>query len=277
MQRDDGVNPEEGEIEAPAEVPEPEAKAPEAAYEADAAQAVPEAEAKPRRRAAAAGGAWKGQRQARAARAKAPDEEAPDGAAPKAPAAPPSPRALPRLAERYRAEIRDGLVREFSYGSVMEAPHVVKVVLNMGVGEALTNSRAMETAPEQLGMISGQHPVITKARRSIAGFKLREGQSIGCMVTLRGQRMYEFLDRLINVALPRIRDFRGVSRTSFDGKGNFSLGIREQTIFPEIDYNTVDHVRGLQVSIVTSAKSDREGFRLLEMMGMPFVREVQRA
>jgi large subunit ribosomal protein L5 len=165
----------------------------------------------------------------------------------------------------------------FGYKSPMEAPRVNKVVLNIGLGEALTNSRALETAPLHLAAITGQKPVITKARKSVAGFKVREGQSIGVMVTLRGRRMYEFLDRLISVALPRIRDFRGVSRTSFDGKGNYSLGLREQMMFPEIDYGTIDKVRGLQVVIATTAKTDPEAFRLLELMGMPFARDGQGA
>ena len=157
----------------------------------------------------------------------------------------------------------------------MEIPKVTKVVLNMGLGEALTNGRALEMATEQMGIISGQKAIITKARRSIAAFKIREGMSIGCTVTMRGRRMWEFLDRFINLALPRIRDFRGLSRQSFDGQGNYSLGIREQIIFPEIDYNNLDRIRGLQVTIGTSAKTDHEGLRLLELLGMPFVRPGQ--
>ncbi len=190
---------------------------------------------------------------------------------------PPAPaqRQLPRLLTRYREEIRGQLIREFGYSSVMQAPEVKKVVVNVGLGEALTNARAMETTPQHIAAITGQRPVITKARRSVAGFKVREGNAIGVMVTLRGHRMYEFLDRMISMALPRIRDFRGVSRTSFDGKGNYSLGLREQIMFPEIDYGTVDRVRGLQVTITTSAANDPEGFRLLELMGMPFAREGQ--
>ena len=190
---------------------------------------------------------------------------------------PPAPaqRQLPRLLTRYREEIRGQLLREFGYSSVMQAPEVKKVVVNVGLGEALTNARAMETTPLHIAAITGQRPVITKARRSVAGFKVREGNAIGVMVTLRGHRMYEFLDRMISMALPRIRDFRGVPRTSFDGKGNYSLGLREQIMFPEIDYGTVDRVRGLQVTITTSAANDPEGFRLLELMGMPFAREGQ--
>lgn len=183
--------------------------------------------------------------------------------------------AKPRLEQRYLDEIKGTLVREFGYSSAMQAPKPVKVVVNMGLGEALTNARALETAPEQLGVITGQRPVITKARRSVAGFKIREGMSIGCMVTLRGRRMYEFLDRLMNLALPRIRDFRGTPRAAFDGKGNYSMGLREQAIFPELEYGSIDRTRGMQVTITTTAESDREGFRLLELLGMPFAREGQ--
>ena len=182
-------------------------------------------------------------------------------------------RPPPRLLAHYRDEVRAQLINEFGYASLMQAPQITRIVLNIGLGEALTNAKALEVAPAHLATISGQRPVITKARLSIAGFKLREGQAIGTMVTLRGRRMYEFLDRLISMALPRIRDFRGVPRTSFDGNGNFSLGLREQVVFPEIDYDSVDRVRGLQVAIVTSAHTDPEGFRLLELMGMPFARQ----
>ena len=212
-------------------------------------------------------------RPARAARGAATSASADE----KAPAAAPAKRVveqrpLPRLMARYRSEVRGQLIAEFGYTSLMQAPQVTRIVLNIGLGEALTNARALEVAPEHLAVISGQKAVITKARLSVAGFKVREGQAIGTMVTLRGRRMYEFLDRLISMALPRIRDFRGVPRTSFDGNGNFSLGLREQLVFPEIDYGTVDRVRGLQVVIVTSARTDPEGFRLLELMGMPFAR-----
>jgi len=181
-------------------------------------------------------------------------------------------RPLPRLMGRYRDEIRAQLINEFGYASRMQAPEVKKVVLNVGLGEGLTNSRALETTPAHVAAITGQKPVITKARRSVAGFKVREGQAIGVMVTLRGRRMYEFLDRMISTALPRIRDFRGVPRDSFDGRGNYALGFREQIVFPEIDYGSVDRVRGFQVVITTSARTDAEGFRLLELMGMPFAR-----
>jgi large subunit ribosomal protein L5 len=186
-----------------------------------------------------------------------------------------TPRTLPRLLARFREEIHPAMVREFNYKSPMQVPQVKKVVLNMGLGEALTNARALEKATEHMTIIAGQKVVITKARKSIATFKIREGMSIGCMVTLRGHRMYEFLDRLLSVALPRIRDFRGVSRYSFDGNGNYSLGLKEQIVFPEIDYSIVDRIRGFQVVITTSAKSDQEGMRLLELMGMPFTREPQ--
>lgn len=184
-------------------------------------------------------------------------------------------KALPRLQLRYDNEIKEQLFSEFGYKSRMQVPSVKKVIINVGLGEALTNAKALETAPAQIAAITGQKPVITKARKSIAGFKLREQQAIGVMVTLRGRRMYEFLDRLIGMALPRIRDFRGVSRTAFDGNGNYSLGLREQIMFPEIDYASIDRVRGMQVVITTSAQSDPEGFRLLELMGMPFAREGQ--
>ena len=183
--------------------------------------------------------------------------------------------AMPRLKARYRTEIKEQLLKDFGYSSVMQVPEVTKVIVNIGLGEALTNGKALETAPEQIGIITGQKPVITKARKSVAQFKVREGQSIGVMVTMRGRRMYDFLDRMISMALPRIRDFRGVSRTAFDGNGNYSLGLREQIMFPEIDYGSIDRIRGMQINITTSAKTDPEGFRLLELMGLPFAREGQ--
>ena len=182
----------------------------------------------------------------------------------------------PRLLLRYRNELSSQMTQEFSYGNVMEVPLVQKVVINVGLGEALTNARAMEATIRDIGMITGQRPVSTKARRSVATFKVREGQAIGVMVTLRGDRMYIFLDKLFSTALPRIRDFRGVSRSAFDGRGNYSLGIREQIVFPEIDYNQIDKLRGFQVNIVTSAKTDQEALRLLELMGMPFARDQAR-
>ena len=184
----------------------------------------------------------------------------------------PEPRPLPRLLQRLRDEIRPQMVQEFNYTSVMQVPRLDKVVLNIGMGEALVNARAMEAATGDLTAITGQKPVITRAKKSLAGFKIREGQPIGVSVTLRNNRMYEFMDRLLNSSLPRIRDFQGVPRDSFDGRGNYSLGIREQVIFPEIDYNNIDRIRGLQIAIVTSARNDQEGFRLLEHLGMPFAR-----
>lgn len=183
-----------------------------------------------------------------------------------------TPRPAPRMLEKIRADISPVMMQEFGYTSPMQVPQLAKVTLNIGLGEALTNARAMEAATRDLTAISGQKPITTRARKSIAGFKIREGMPIGVSVTLRGRRMYEFVDRLISSALPRIRDFQGVSRNAFDGRGNYSLGIREQVIFPEIDYNSIDRMRGLQVVIVTTARSDAEGLRLLELMGMPFTR-----
>lgn len=185
----------------------------------------------------------------------------------------PQPKQGFRLLEKYRQEVVPALVKELGYKNPMQVPRLEKVVLNIGLGEALTNPRAQESAMGDLTLISGQRPVVTRARKSIAGFKLRAGMPIGLMVTLRGHRMYQFLDRLMNAALPRIRDFRGVSRNSLDGRGNFSLGFREQSIFPEIDYNQIDRLRGLQLTIVTTAKTDEECLRLLELLGMPFTRE----
>ena len=179
----------------------------------------------------------------------------------------------PRLLNTYRNEIVPAMMGEFGFTNTMRVPRIQKIVVNIGLGEALTNGRAMEAATRDLTTITGQKPIITRARKSIAGFKLRAGNPIGTCVTLRGARMYHFLDRLINTALPRIRDFRGISRRGFDGRGNFSIGIREQIIFPEIDYNQIDRFRGLQVTIITSAQNDAESIRLLEMFGMPFVRE----
>jgi large subunit ribosomal protein L5 len=186
------------------------------------------------------------------------------------PPPPTGPRPTPRLRTRYDEEVRPALLGEFSYGNVMRVPRVEKVVLNIGLGEALTNPQAMDNAVRDLETITGQRPVVTKARKSIAAFKLREGNPIGCMVTLRGARMYDFLDKLINVALARVRDFNGVSPESFDGRGNYNLGLREQLIFPEIAYDQIDRVRGMDVAIVTTARTDDEGRRLLQLMGMPF-------
>jgi large subunit ribosomal protein L5 len=177
---------------------------------------------------------------------------------------------LPRLQDRYRQDVVPALTKEFSYDNVMQVPKVTKIVLNIGLGEALQNAKSIDAAVADLTAIAGQKPVVTRAKKSIANFKLRAGQPIGAMVTLRGPRMYEFLDRLINVALPRIRDFRGVNRRSFDGRGNYSIGLREQIMFPEIDYDRVDKLRGLEISVVTSARTDAEGYALLKQFGMPF-------
>lgn len=184
---------------------------------------------------------------------------------------------LPRLLKRYREEFRPALLQEMGYVNIMEVPRLNKIVLNIGLGEALQNTKALETATSHLAAITGQKPVVTRARKSIATFKLREGMSVGTRVTLRSGRMYDFFDRLVNVSLPRIRDFRGTPRNSFDGQGNYSLGLREQTMFPEIDYDDIDRLRGLQITIVTSAETDREAQRLLEILGMPFAREEQTA
>ncbi len=177
---------------------------------------------------------------------------------------------MARLKEKYTKEVVPALRERFNYSNVMQVPKITKVVVNIGVGEAVENPKALDAAVRDLETITGQKAIITKAKKSIAAFKLREGMSIGCKVTLNGERMYEFLDRLINVALPRIRDFRGVSSRSFDGRGNYSLGIREQLIFPEINYDEIDKVRGLEVAIVTSAKTDEEALELLKQMGLPF-------
>ncbi len=178
----------------------------------------------------------------------------------------------PRLQQRYLDEAAPALRQEFGYTNPMQAPKPLKIVLNIGLGEALQNSNALEAAAGDLATISGQRPVITRARKSIANYRLRAGMAIGATVTLRDARMWQFLDRLVNIALPRVRDFHGVSRNSFDGRGNYSLGFSEQIVFPEIDYNQIDRLRGLQVTIVTSAKTDEEGLRLLELLGMPYAR-----
>jgi large subunit ribosomal protein L5 len=175
-----------------------------------------------------------------------------------------------RLRQHYQKSVIPALVKEFGYKNVMAVPRIQKVSVNIGLGEATQNAKLMDGAVNELGQIAGQKPVVTKAKKSIAAFKLREGMPIGAMVTLRGDRMYEFLDRLMNVALPRVRDFRGVSSKSFDGRGNYTLGVRDQLIFPEIDYNKVEKVKGMNISITTSAGSDAEGLALLRHMGMPF-------
>jgi large subunit ribosomal protein L5 len=178
----------------------------------------------------------------------------------------------PRIKERYREEVIPALVKEFGYDNVMRAPRLEKIVVNVGLGEAIQNPKALDAAAEDVAAITGQKPVITRAKKSIAAFKVRKGMSIGLTVTVRGDRMYEMFDRMVNAALPRIRDFQGVSPYSFDGRGNYSLGIKEQLIFPEVDYDKIDRIRGFQVTVVTTAKSDEEGKRLLELLGMPFAR-----
>ena len=177
---------------------------------------------------------------------------------------------MARLRDKYKNEIASALAKEFDIKNPMAIPKVEKIVVNMGVGEAIANGKVLDTATEEMRVITGQKPVITKAKKSIAAFKLRQGMSIGTMVTLRGERMYEFLDRLISVALPRVRDFRGISGKAFDGRGNYTLGIREQLIFPEIDFNKVDKTRGMNISIVTTARNDDEARSLLKALGMPF-------
>jgi len=178
----------------------------------------------------------------------------------------------PRLKERYREEVLPALMKEFGYKNVMEVPRPEKMTVNVGLGEAVADAKALDSASNDVAVITGQRPVITRAKKSISNFKLRAGMPIGVMVTVRGSRMWEFLDRLVNAALPRIRDFQGVSSNSFDGRGNFSMGIREQLIFPEIEYDKIDRIRGFQVNIITTAKTDEEGKRLLELLGVPFAR-----
>jgi large subunit ribosomal protein L5 len=177
---------------------------------------------------------------------------------------------MPVLQTRYREEVVPQLVQEFGYQNPMQVPHIEKVVVNIGLGEALDNPKALDAALEDLRQITGQQPVVTKARKSIANFKLREGRAIGVKVTLRGERMWALLDRFINIALPRVRDFRGVSPDTFDGRGNYTIGLREQIIFPEIQYDKIDKVRGMEITVVTSAQTDEEGRRLLKLLGMPF-------
>ncbi|HSB13317.1 MAG TPA: 50S ribosomal protein L5 [Bryobacteraceae bacterium] len=175
-----------------------------------------------------------------------------------------------RLKEHYKKNVVQALVKEFGYANVMAVPKLAKISVNIGLGEATQNPKLLDGAVSELALIAGQRPIITKAKKSIAAFKLREGMSIGCTVTLRGERMYEFLDRLVNVALPRVRDFRGVSTKSFDGRGNYTLGLKDQLIFPEIDYNKVEKIKGMNISITTTAGSDAEGLALLKHLGMPF-------
>ena len=179
---------------------------------------------------------------------------------------------MSRLKEQYESEIKDALMKKFGYKNVMQVPKLSKIVVNMGVGEAKENAKILEAAMGDMQIITGQKPVVTKAKNSIANFKIREGMPIGCKVTLRGERMYDFLDRLVNLALPRVRDFRGVNPDAFDGRGNYALGIKEQLIFPEIEYDKVDKIRGMDVIIVTTAKTDEEARELLTQFGMPFAR-----
>ncbi|MDD3348034.1 MAG: 50S ribosomal protein L5 [Bacilli bacterium] len=175
-----------------------------------------------------------------------------------------------RVKEKYNETVKDALIKKFSYTSLMQAPRLEKIVVNMGVGDAIVNAKALDAAVEDLTQVTGQKPIITKAKKSIAAFKLREGVAIGCKVTLRGERMYEFFDKLVSVALPRVRDFRGLSKDSFDGRGNYTIGIKEQLIFPEINYDKVLKIRGMDIVIVTTAKTDEEGRELLSLLGMPF-------
>ena len=201
---------------------------------------------------------------------KARAEKAPRAAGPVSSGRPSAPQQRPRLAKFYDDSVRQALMEEFKYTSVMQAPRLAKIVLNMGVGDALQDQKLMDAAVCELGQITGQRPAVRRAKKAISNFKLREGVAIGCMVTLRGARMYEFYDRLINVALPRIRDFRGINPRSFDGRGNYSVGLTEQIIFPEINYDKVGKIRGMDVTLVTTAKNDEEGRELLKLMRMPF-------
>jgi large subunit ribosomal protein L5 len=180
---------------------------------------------------------------------------------------------MPGLKERYKKEVAPGMMERYGYKNIMQVPRLEKTVLNIGAGEAIANAKALELAEHDLMTISGQHPVITRSKRSIAAFKLRTGMPIGLKVTLRGERMYHFLDKLMNVVLPRIREFRGVSPDSFDGYGNYTLGLKEQTVFPEISYDDIDKLRGMEIAIVTTAKTDEEGRHLLELLGMPFSKD----
>jgi len=177
---------------------------------------------------------------------------------------------MARLKDKYKKELVPALQTKFKYSNIMQIPKLEKIVLNMGVGEVKDNPKAMDSAVSDMTLITGQRPIITKAKKSVAAFKLREGMNIGCKVTLRGERMYEFVDKLFNVAIPRVRDFRGVSNNSFDGRGNYSLGIKEQLIFPEVEYDKVDKIRGMDIAFVTTAKSDEEAKELLKLLGMPF-------
>ena len=179
---------------------------------------------------------------------------------------------MARMQDKYKAEVAPALMAKFGYKSTMQIPKIEKIVINIGMGEARENPKAIDAAMTDLAAITGQRPVVTKARKSVANFKLREGMNIGCKVTLRAEKMYEFLDKLLNVALPRVRDFRGINPNAFDGRGNYSLGIKEQLIFPEIDYDKIDKIRGMDIIIVTTAKSDEEAREMLSLMGAPFYR-----
>lgn len=180
---------------------------------------------------------------------------------------------MSRLKEKYRKEVVPTLMEHYGYKNIMQVPRLEKVVLNIGLGEAIQNAKALEAAEGDLAAISGQHPVITRAKKSIAAFRLREGMPIGLKVTIRGERMYHFLDKLVNAVLPRVREFQGVSTNSFDGRGNYTLGLKEQISFPEVDYDKIDRIRGLEISIATTAKTDKEGRHLLELLGMPFAKD----
>lgn len=182
---------------------------------------------------------------------------------------------MSRLRELYKTEAVPALMKQFGYGNIMATPKLVKINVNMGLGEAIANAKILDVAADELSAITGQHPVVTKAKKSIAAFKLRQGMPIGVTVTLRGDRMYEFFDRLVSIALPRVRDFRGVSSKSFDGRGNYTLGLRDQLIFPEIDFAKADKARGMNITIVTTAKSDDEAYELLRILGMPFMKKGQ--
>jgi large subunit ribosomal protein L5 len=222
---------------------------------------------KAKAKAAAPKAAAKKGKAAEAKAAKAAKTAEPQTAPPAAPAAPMVP---PRLLEFYRSECVPKMMQEFRYKSPMQVPRLQKVVVNVGMGEAIQNIKLLESAAAELAGVTGQKAVVTRAKKSIAAFKLREGMPIGCMVTLRRHRMYDFFDKLVNVVLPRVRDFRGVSERAFDGRGNYTLGIREQIIFPEIDYDKIDKVKGMNITIVTTAPSDEEGKYLLKLMGLPF-------
>jgi large subunit ribosomal protein L5 len=221
---------------------------------------------KDRAKAASKGTAKAAEKKAAKAEAKPPDQAA------EKTAAPPAPKGTPRLWEYYRTECVPRMMQEFRYKSPMQVPRLQKIVVNIGLGEAIQNIKLLESASAELAAVTGQKAVVTRAKKSIAAFKLREGMPIGCMVTLRRDRMYYFFDKLVNVVLPRVRDFRGVSERAFDGRGNYTLGIREQIIFPEIDYDKIDKVKGMNITIVTSAPTDEEGKFLLNLLGLPFRR-----